>query len=880
MGGAKPGHFTLLEKIGEGGMGRVYKARDTRLERFVAIKLLPEARLADPERRARFIQEAKAASALNHPNIVTIHDIAEQNGESLIVMELVEGKSLHELIPRKGMRLNEGLRVAAQVADALTAAHAAGIVHRDLKPGNIMVDVHGRVKVLDFGLAKLSAPSTPPAADEPTRTFATDQPHTEAGVIVGSVPYMSPEQAEGRLLDARSDIFSFGVVLYEMLSGRKPFQGATHVATISAILKESPKPLSELAPEIPRELERLVDRCMRKDPERRWQSMRDLRVALLELKEESDSGVLAAAHPEAPHRKRSRLAIASAVAAMLLGAGAWWWSYKTGEPDKELKVVPLTAHPGDERDPSFSPDGSQVAFSWTPDGGLPDIYVKLIGPGEPIRLTNTPKADERLPKWSPDGKWIAFLRRVRGTPFGAFVIPALGGPERTLAEDVSASSLSWSPDGQWAAYAGGNPRSLYLASPTGPERKLVIGPLEGKYPVSAGFISPDGRKLAVNFSIGPYEPLYIVSLSADYKTEGKPKLLTPEDWIALSPVWTPDSEDILFIRGSGGNAGLDTAMFRVSLAGGAPKRVQFAGDNPWFFDVARHGHHMAFTRMHRKANIYRCELEASGAMGQAQVIAPSSRQDGDATYSPDGTRIAFTSNRSGPREIWTAQPDGQNPVQLTTSRDPDVTVAPQWSPDGSKIVYITKGISKPTPNIFVMPAAGGAPQKVTDDDSFHDFPSWSRDGRWIYFAKGDKFDSQSPNIWKVPAAGGEPIQVTHKGGVFAQESPDGKWLYYITPGFALRKEPLAGGEDQEFARDGRWYPFCVTMQGVYYFGPSAGRPGTTIRFAGHAGGESKVLGSIPRGVGRGLSLSPDGRWLLYSRYDQLAAELMLVENFH
>ena len=234
MDGAKPGNFTLLEKIGEGGMGRVYKAKDTRLERFVAVKLLPEARLADPERRARFVQEAKAASALNHPNIITIHDIAEQDGQSLIVMELVEGKSLDELIPRKGMRLNEVLRIAAQVADALSAAHAIGIVHRDLKPGNIMVDVHGRVKVLDFGLAKLSAHSTPPAAEEPTRTFAMNQPHTEEGAIVGSVPYMSPEQAEGRPLDARSDIFSFGVVMYEMLSGRKPFQGATRVATLSA----------------------------------------------------------------------------------------------------------------------------------------------------------------------------------------------------------------------------------------------------------------------------------------------------------------------------------------------------------------------------------------------------------------------------------------------------------------------------------------------------------------------------------------------------------------------------------------------------------------------------------------------------------------------
>src|ERR1035441_10152154 len=216
MDNTKLGHFSLLEKIGEGGMGRVYKARDTRLGRLVAIKLLAEARSEDAGRRARFVQEAKAASALNHPNIITIHEVGEQDGRTFIVMELVEGKPLNELIPRTGMRLTDALRIAAQVAGALTTAHAAGIVHRDLKPANIMVDAQGRVKVLDFGLAKLSAPAAAPTgADETTRTLTADQPVTEAGVILGSVPYMSPEQAEGKPLDARSDIFSFGAVLYE-----------------------------------------------------------------------------------------------------------------------------------------------------------------------------------------------------------------------------------------------------------------------------------------------------------------------------------------------------------------------------------------------------------------------------------------------------------------------------------------------------------------------------------------------------------------------------------------------------------------------------------------------------------------------------------------
>src|SRR5580658_697452 len=290
MQGEALGHFSLLEKIGEGGMGQVYKARDKRLERFVAIKLLAEVRRTDADRRARFVQEAKAASALNHPNIVTIHEFGEQDGRIFIVMELVDGKPLNELIPRKGMRLIEALRIAAQVADALTTAHAAGIVHRDLKPANIMVDAHGRAKVLDFGLAKIAAPVA--GGDEATRTLAADQPVSEEGMIVGSIPYMSPEQAEGKPVDARSDIFSFGAVLYEMITGQRAFRGESRISTLAAVVEKEPPPASEIHSGVPPELERVIARCLRKDVQRRSQNMADVKLALEELLEESQSGRL------------------------------------------------------------------------------------------------------------------------------------------------------------------------------------------------------------------------------------------------------------------------------------------------------------------------------------------------------------------------------------------------------------------------------------------------------------------------------------------------------------------------------------------------------------------------------------------------------------
>ena len=279
-------HYQILEKLGEGGMGVVYKARDTHLDRFVAIKVLPPDKVADPERRRRFVQEAKAASALNHPNIITIHDIAHQDGLDFIVMEYVAGKTLDQLIGRRGLSLNETLKCAIQIADGLAKAHGAGIIHRDLKPGNVMVTQDGLVKMLDFGLAKLTEAAVL-SEQEPTRTLG---PQTEEGAIVGTVAYMSPEQAQGKPVDARCDIFSFGSMLYEMVTGRQAFHGDTKISTLAAVINKEPEPLSA---EVPHDLEKLLTRCLRKQPERRFQHIADVKVALEELKEESDSGRLA-----------------------------------------------------------------------------------------------------------------------------------------------------------------------------------------------------------------------------------------------------------------------------------------------------------------------------------------------------------------------------------------------------------------------------------------------------------------------------------------------------------------------------------------------------------------------------------------------------------
>jgi len=361
MTGQTVAHYRILETLGEGGMGVVYKARDTHLDRFVAIKVLPPEKVADPERKRRFVQEAKAASALSHPNIIHVYDIDQAGGTDFISMEFVAGKTLDRLIPWHGMRLNEALKCAIQIADALARAHAAGIIHRDLKPSNIMVDEHGLVKVLDFGLAKLAETGTP-GGNESTRTLPQQ---TEAGAVVGTAAYMAPEQAEGKPVDSRSDVFSFGVLLYEMVTGRRAFGRGSRILTLSAILRDEP---AALGPDSPPELEKIITRCLRKDPNRRFQHMEDVKVALDELKEESAAGKLAKTRTMAAGRQPWRWG-ATAVA-VLLAALAWWgagrlWQRLSGRPIpgriESMAVLPLANFSGDPAQEYFA-DGMTEAL--------------------------------------------------------------------------------------------------------------------------------------------------------------------------------------------------------------------------------------------------------------------------------------------------------------------------------------------------------------------------------------------------------------------------------------------------------------------------------------------------------------------------------------
>ena len=332
--GQQVGSYQILSLLGAGGMGVVYKGRDVRLNRSVAIKVLPRDKVSDPERKQRFVQEAKAASALSHPNIITIYDIGNEGGNDFIVMEYLAGKTLDQRIPRKGMKLNEALKIAIQRAEALAKAHSAGIIHRDLKPSNVMVSDDGLVKVLDFGLAKLTE------VGSGTGETLTQESLTEEGMIVGTVSYMSPEQAQGKMVDARSDIFSFGSVLYEIVSGKRAFEGDSRASTLGAIIHKEPEPVSG---RIPRDLEKILNRCLRKDRDRRFQDMKDLKVELQEIKEESESGTLETTGEVKPSLRRRFIWGTGVITTLIIVAlGVWFVRPKVGKPEPPLSPVPLT----------------------------------------------------------------------------------------------------------------------------------------------------------------------------------------------------------------------------------------------------------------------------------------------------------------------------------------------------------------------------------------------------------------------------------------------------------------------------------------------------------------------------------------------------------
>jgi Tol biopolymer transport system component/serine/threonine protein kinase len=844
-------HYRIEGKLGEGGVGVVYKARDTRLNRFVAVKLLRTARPGDQDHIRRFTQEARTASGLNHPNIVTIHEISTHEGAPFIVMEYVPGKSLDCLIPHNGMALGEVVNIGGQVAGALAAATAAGVIHRDVKPGNVMVSDSGQVKVLDFGLAKLSESAVSEAL---TGMEEPDRPRTREGAVLGTASYMSPEQAEGKPVYPRSDIFSFGAVLYEMSTGQRAFRGETAIATIASILRDEPK----LA-RIPQQLEGIITRCLRKDPVRRFQSMADVGAALIEAQ---------GAQP----RFFTASKVAAAMAVVLLGVGVWLVNRRTPSLPPP-KVIPFTST-GTAGYPSFSPDGNLLAFQWGgPNRDDWGIYVQQIGAGSPLRLT-THQGSDRSPVFSPDGRYIAFSREA----LALILVPAQGGPERELSTfhgtpigQMSGGEIDFSPDGKTIAVSdfesAGDPPGIFLVSvQTGNKKRLTTAPPGSGGDLAPKF-SPDGEQIAFHrlfrATIGE---LRVVAVRS-----GESRLLSAGNRQLAGLAWMADGRQIVF---SARREGLQR-LWILSSSGGTPQEMPMTGENARWPAVARKGQRLAYDRQVSDENIWRLDLPgdtSSSSRNLVRLIA-STRSDQGPRYSPDGKKIAFQSDRAGSDSIWVSNADGSSQTQLTSMAGN----APSWSPDGRRIAFN----SAPDGNvdIYVIGAQGGAPKRITTNPAVDTWPSWSTDGRWIYFSSDRTGKTE---IWRVPAEGGVESQLTHHGGWIPQESPDGKAVYYQKEpsNTTIWKIPAEGSPESPVSQSARvtgmssWRPF---NDGIYF----VQRVGYVdrIQFFDFASQKITTLGQLEKPAFLGLSLTPDRRQMIFSQVDQHDNDIMLVENF-
>jgi eukaryotic-like serine/threonine-protein kinase len=758
--------YRIEAKLGAGGMGVVYRAVDSRLGRTAAIKILSTAAL-NADRERRFVQEAKAASSLNHPNIVTIYDIDTQevDGKPIqyIAMEYVAGDTLDHLIGRKGLRIREVLKYATQIADALAAAHAAGIVHRDLKPSNVIVTPQGVVKILDFGLAKLGEPA---GADAYAETLHGEgSPLTEEGTILGTVAYMSPEQADGKKVDTRSDVFSFGSVLYEMATGQRAFAGGSKLSSLSAVLYKDPQPASQTATEVPPELDRIISRCLKKDPERRWQTMADVKVALEELREEMDSSNVALATPPRGPRKPSRIRLwtgAGLLAGILLGLGLRI-SYERRyiPPPEPPSYRRLTFRRGDVTSAKFAP-GDTVVYSAEWDGAPSTLFSAQPGNREaqPLALPSA-----RVLAISPSGEMAILLG---GEDVGTLArVPFGGGAPREVLEGVSGAD--WGPDGASLAVVRAVGGKFRLEYPIG----TVLYETEKRPPMMPE-VSADGKLVAFfdfDVEVGDYAVCVI--------GPNHPRQVLSRGWRAIGALnWSPDNREVWF---SGGQPGGDPALYAVTLSG-AQRLVSQTGGMIVMQDVARDGR-VLLTTVNSRLGIH--YLPPSGSAPRDLAWLDSSLMY---DLSNDAQSIVFVELSSGQGRnsaIYIRKTDGSPAVQLGSGNRPSL------SPDGKWVACIHhEGGSS---SLMLLPTGPGESRFPKIEGKHFDGVEWFPDNKHILFTGNET--GHATRTWMYDMETNQSTPLTPEGTRGTKVSPDGKWFVTVDP-HKLLLSPIAGGDSK------------------------------------------------------------------------------------
>ncbi len=705
------GEYDVLGVLGSGGMGEVYRARDWRLERDVAIKVIPQAVVGDPDRRARFEREARVLASLNHPHVAQVYGLAQSGSAPALVMELVDGPTLERVIAGQAgapLTVADALTLASQLADGLDAAHQKGIVHRDLKPSNVALTSDGKVKILDFGIAKsVDATVSPGAAVT-----------TGAGLVLGTPAYMSPEQARGLPIDRRTDVWAFGCLLFEMLTGHQAFPGRTPSDSVAAVLQNQPN-LAMLPPGTPAAVQSLLRHCLDKDPGRRLRDIADARLVLDDARADAGQGARGSRASDAgrPAAAAAVAALAPGRAGRLRSSGARWLggaallalaalavgrlSMHGVDAPAVVKVVPLTLMPGFEISPSISPDGTRLAFAWKDDDtGKFNIHVKLVG-GSDVHQLTADGPHNMYPRWSPDGRLIAYLRLDQNDHPRLRVMTALGGSDRPLSDTPVLPGIDWSPDSRFvAAVRVQSPSKVLLFPAAGGEPRAVLRSTAA-HVVSPAF-SPEGRRLAYATCDDPIFVskciVHVVDLAATLSALGDGRQLTPKPtWRIDTIAWSHDGRSVIY----GADEPELMTLWRVAADGSSePERIEAAGLNAMFPSVTPAGE-LAFSRQTSNTDVYTVEQGR-----EASAVARSSLFDGNPQVSPDGTRVAFCSVQSGEAgEIWTVAADGTDPRQLT--RGPGRwQCSPTWSPDGRRIAFDTSTVDGNW-HIWMIDAAGG-----------------------------------------------------------------------------------------------------------------------------------------------------------------------------
>jgi serine/threonine protein kinase/Tol biopolymer transport system component len=937
-------HYKVVTKLGEGGMGEVYKAQDTVLERPVALKVLLPSLVRDPDRVRRFVQEAKSASALNHPNIVTIYEIgeaaAELNGSPgpsgnaaephsdappthYIAMEFVDGTTLHSKIHRERVPLKRLLEYMSQVADGLAKAHAAGIVHRDLKPENIMITEDGYAKILDFGLAKLVEPIEPAGASPGSSEFAEAatavMAQTQAGMVMGTVGYMSPEQVQGKPVDQRSDIFSFGCILFEAATTKRPFQGDSLIDSLHKIIYAPASPVGELNPNAPAELQRIIRKSLAKDPGERYQSVKDLSIDLRDLVREYDllpaisvtytagtpavtptqpiltspqatppHGMAAATGPqpvaatgqvpipEGTRRggARNRMPIAAglavlaaiAVAALFFGARRHLNGINS-RPFQNTKVTKLTST-GKSIAAAISPDGKYLAHV-IEEAGQRSLWIRQVAASTNVQIV--PPADSIYAglTFSRDSNYVYFVSRATNSPVAAlYQIPALGGPPKKLIEDVD-SAISFSPSSKEFVFVRNSndqdESGIFIANADGSgERKLTSIKFPERYITPQW--SPDGKVIACSAQslVGGYHnTVHEVQVGS-----GAQKRLTSQRWLSIAGIcWMTDGTGLILSAMDQTPGSSQFQIWHLSYPNGSAERITHDLNNYAGISLTADSSGLATVQADANMMIW---TAPDGDATRARQVTSGSGKYGQVSWTPAG-KLIYVTDAGGTEDIWIMDSDGKNQKQLTSNEA--INMMPSVSPDGRYIAFASnRGSNAGVFNIWRADIDGGNPKRLTDA-KIDFWPSWSRDGKWVLYTPLS--DMTRPVVWKAPSDGGDSVQVCDRVSMSPMTSPDGKLVAACSndkENPMLNKVAILQYEDGKFVtllnvnafrREGGAYRWAPNGKSITYIDNKEGV--SNIWSAPLDGTAPKQLTDFKTDQIFSFDWSPDGKQLACSR---------------